>query len=433
MSTFVRLGKKVKHFAKAVLLPEPKCSVTYCRRIERVKTKERVCAMTFDDGPMGLPTSPDLFDGRCLTDVLLDTLSEFNAKGTFDVIGITADNYPDAAGAPGTPAWGGTAYDHYPAFEKDSFGGAVNCPQLMERIIREGHQITNHGYRHILFGKKSFVYGKRHTLGSLDKVLEDLEALDRLLRGQYGYPMTMSRPPHYVDRIDKNFTSYDAYEKMGYLYLAASFDGAGWLPAKSADPVQAEIDEMVEPMRKKLEEDPDFFCGQIIFQKDGYNMALRTPVAVGLRKQLELLDAAGYRVVTVQELLKRSPFADVGAEDPDFEAFRRLIDQGRAVAYSDNTLRPDALMTCGEFAMLAAPRSAAVDDRLAKLRAGDRAYRSRYSGAMAWCKNQGLLPRQAKESAPLTAEILSGAAELFGGTLPVEFTRRAVLRSYKAE
>ena len=36
MSTFVRLGKKVKHFAKAVLLPEPKCSVTYCRRIERV-------------------------------------------------------------------------------------------------------------------------------------------------------------------------------------------------------------------------------------------------------------------------------------------------------------------------------------------------------------------------------------------------------------
>lgn len=433
MSTFVRLGKKVKHFAKSVLLPEPKCCVTYCRRIERVKTTERICAMTFDDGPMGLPASPDLFDGRCLTDVLLDTLSEFNAKGTFDVIGITADNYPDAAGAPGTPAWGGTAYDHYPAFEKDSFGGAVNCPQLMERIIREGHQITNHGYRHILFGKKSFVYGKRHTLGSLDKVLEDLEALDRLLRGQYGYPMTMSRPPHYVDRIDKNFTSYDAYEKLGYLYLAASFDGAGWLPAKSADPVQAEIDEMVEPMRKKLEEDPDFFCGQIIFQKDGYNMALRTPVAVGLRKQLELLDAAGYRVVTVQELLKRSPFTDVGAEDPDFEAFRRLIDQGRAVAYSDNTLRPDMPMTCGEFAMLAAPRSAAVDDRLAKLRAGDRAYRSRYSGAMAWCKNQGLLPRQAKESAPLTAEVLSGAAELFGGTLPVEFTRRAVLRSYKTE
>ena len=90
-------------------------------------------------------------------------------------------------------------------------------------------------------------------------------------------------------------------------------------------------------------------------------------------------------------------------------------------------------MTCGEFAMLAAPRSAAVDDRLAKLRAGDRAYRSRYSGAMAWCKNQGLLPRQAKESAPLTAESLSGAEALFGGLLPEEFTRRAVLRSYKAE
>ena len=86
MSTFVRIGKKVKKFAKSVLLPKPKCHVGYCRRIERIKTKERVCAMTFDDGPMNLPACPDLFDGRAMTDVLLDILDEFNAKGTFDVI-----------------------------------------------------------------------------------------------------------------------------------------------------------------------------------------------------------------------------------------------------------------------------------------------------------------------------------------------------------
>ncbi|MFR5027047.1 MAG: hypothetical protein ACLTC3_13380 [Evtepia gabavorous] len=31
-------------------------------------------AMTFDDGPMDLPSSPDKFDGKALTDILLDTL-----------------------------------------------------------------------------------------------------------------------------------------------------------------------------------------------------------------------------------------------------------------------------------------------------------------------------------------------------------------------
>lgn len=429
MSIFVRIGKKVKKFAKAVLLPEPKCSVSYCRRIERVKTKERVCAMTFDDGPMELPTAPDGFAGRALTDVLLDTLAEFNAKGTFDVIGFTGENYPDTCGNVGSPSWGGVAFDHYPCFRADEKGGAAHCPRLIERIIREGHQITNHGYRHILFGKKPYVYGNRHIFGSLPAVTEDLSTLDRLLRGQYGYPMTMGRPPHYVDRIDKRFTSYDAYEQLGYLYLAASYDGAGWLPAKHADPVQAEIDEMVLPMQKKLEEDPDFFCGQIIFQKDGYNMALRTPVAMGLRRQLALLEAAGYRVVTVQELLKYSPFADVGADDPDFDTFCRLI-QTHAIAYSNNTLQPDKPMTCGELAMLLAPREAAVDWRREQLLAGNNACRSKYSGAMNWCMQQGLLPVSARETAPLSAELLRPAAAMFE-SLPQEFTRRAVLSAYR--
>lgn len=158
-------------------------------------------------------------------------------------------------------------------------------------------------------------------------------------------------------------------------------------------------------------------------------MALRTPVTVGLRKQLELLTNAGYRVVTVQELLNYSPFADVGADDPDFEAFRALAET-HAVAYSDNTLRPDQPMTCGEFAMLAAPRNAAVDERLRQLLAGNRAYRSRYSGAMAWCKEQNLLPKNARESTPLNAELLKNAERLFS-SVPEEYTRRAILRVYR--
>ena len=41
------------------------------------------------------------------------------------------------------------------------------------------------------------------------------------------------------------FTSYDAYAELGYQYLGASFDGAGWLPLGS---YEAEVEAMLAPM-----------------------------------------------------------------------------------------------------------------------------------------------------------------------------------------
>lgn len=428
-STWIKLGKKLKRLAKNTLFPTPKPLISYVRRIERVKTSEKVCAMTFDDGPMDLPCAPDQFGGEALTDVLLDTLQEFGAKGVFDVVGDTSENYPDVCGGPGTPTWGGTAFDHYPEFGQDKKGGAANCPRLIGRIVNEGHQITNHGYRHIIFGKKPYVYGKRQFQGDLDAVVADMDRLHSLLRDQHGYTMTMTRPPHYVDNIDGTFTAYDACAMMDYQYLAASFDGQGWLPAKTGDVQQAEVREMVDPLRKALEQDEGFFCGQIIFQKDGYNMALRTPVAFGLRQHLELLEKAGYRVITVAELLERSPFADVGAEDKDFEHLREL-QKNRAIAYSDNTLRLDSPMTRGELAMLLAPREAAVDLRIRKLKEGDKSFAHRYAGALHWCAQQHLLPAGAAPDSPLEPGDLRKASDFFSGTV-TGTTRREVLGKAK--
>ena len=428
-STWIKLGKKLKRLAKNTLFPTPKPLISYVRRIERVKTSEKVCAMTFDDGPMDLPCAPDQFGGEALTDVLLDTLQEFGAKGVFDVVGDTSENYPDVCGGPGTPTWGGTAFDHYPEFGQDKKGGAANCPRLIGRILNEGHQITNHGYRHIIFGKKPYVYGKRQFQGDLDAVVADMDRLHSLLRDQHGYTMTMTRPPHYVDNIDGTFTAYDACAMMDYQYLAASFDGQGWLPAKTGDVQAAEVREMVDPLRRALEQDEGFFCGQIIFQKDGYNMALRTPVAFGLRQHLELLEKAGYRVITVAELLERSPFADVGAEDKDFEHLREL-QRSRAIAYSDNTLRLDAPMTRGELAMLLAPREAAVDLRIRKLKEGDKSFAHRYAGALHWCTQQHLLPAGAAPDSPLEPGDLRKASDFFTGTV-TGTTRREVLGKAK--
>lgn len=357
MSWIVKVGKQGKKIVKKLITPAEKHYVGYTRRIERVQTTRRICAMTFDDGPMGLPASPDRFDGRTLTDVLLDTLAQYGARGSFDVIGDTSANYPDEAGKLGSAAWGGVRFDHYPDIHCDEQGGAEHNDRLIRRMLAEGHQITNHGYRHIIFGKKPFVYGAREYLPGFDAAVEDLSRLHTLMQTRYGYTMTLARPPHYVDKMTGGFTSYDVYDHMGYQYMAASFDGAGWLPSTEPDPeaaLQAEIRAMVEPMRKALEKDPDFFCGQIIFQKDGYNMAKRTPVAFALGEQLALLQEYGYQVVPV-----------------------------------------------GELAMLLAPKAETITRRVAQLRQTGRA--GAYDGAMAWCRENGLISEAAHPADHVTA------------------------------
>lgn len=193
MSWIVKAGKQGKKIVKKLIMPAEKHYVGYTRRIERVQTTRRICAMTFDDGPMGLPASPDRFDGRALTDVLLDTLAQYGARGSFDVIGDTSANYPDEAGKLGSAAWGGVCFDHYPDIHCDEQGGAEHNDRLIRRMLAEGHQITNHGYRHILFGKKPFVYGAREYLPDFDAAVEDLGRLHALMQTRYGYTMTLAR------------------------------------------------------------------------------------------------------------------------------------------------------------------------------------------------------------------------------------------------
>ena len=319
----IGLAKKAKHHFQDQIRERTPVYLSPVRRIERVATEERVCAMTFDDGPCRLPPNPDRSRGKPLTLVLAETLERYGAKGTFDVVGDTSANYPDRAGKHGSASWGGVAYDHYPDFQKDDQGGVAHCPELVGRLLAGGHEITSHTYAHVLFGWKPLVYGRRKYLQGLDPVAADLKKLHHALEKGWGYSMRLGRPPHYVDGIKGGFTSYDAYALMGYQYMAASFDGAGWLPSVLADPdaaLEAEVNAMVEPMKKALEQNPDFFCGQVIFQKDGFNMARRTPVADGLARMNEnprpCIAALLAKAVTASEL--------VGWDDLGTEALRKL-------------------------------------------------------------------------------------------------------------
>ena len=134
-------------------------------------------------------------------------------------------------------------------------------------------------------------------------------------------------------------------------------------------------------------------------------------------------------MITVAGLLERSPFADVGAEDKDFEHLREL-QKNRAIAYSDNTLRLDSPMTRGELAMLLAPREAAVDLRIRKLKEGDKSFAHRYAGALHWCTQQHLLPAGAAPDSPLEPGDLRKASDFFTGTV-TGTTRREVLGKAK--
>lgn len=363
--------KKIKHKYDAQIKARTPVYLSPVRRIERIKTTEKVVAMTFDDGPSAMFPNPKGTHTEGLTITLMKILDSFGAKGTFDVIGSTANSYPDEPGKAGSASWGGKKYDHYPDIYHDAEGGVIACPEIVDRLIRGGHEISSHTYSHILYGKKSLVYGGRSYLGNFADVLSDLEKLHTHMKEHHHYEIRLSRPPHYVDSIEKGLSSYDAYAIMNYQYMAASFDGAGWLPLAT---YEQEVEAMWKPIAEALEQDKDYFCGQIIFQKDGFNMARRTPVADGLSKQLKLLSDAGYRVVTVSELLEYSPYADLGEGDRCFESVKTLDRRGFCIAYRDNTVRISQPMTLEELCMTFFGRSTAAD-RIAHLLQSGGAYR----------------------------------------------------------
>lgn len=422
----IGLAKKVKHRFQDELRARRTVYLSPVRRIEQVKLSERVCAMTFDDGPCRLPANPPQ-DAKPLTLRLLETLEKYGAVGTFDIVGDTSGNYPDRAGKEGSASWGGVAYDHYPDFGKDENGGAKSCPELVKRILSGGHEITSHTWSHVLFGPKPLVYGSRKPLPDLDAVIADLRTMDGFMRENYGYRIRLSRPPHYVDGTRDGFSAYDAYAALGYDYLAASFDGAGWLPLAS---YAQEVEATWKPIEKLLAEDPDHFCGQIIFQKDGYNMARRSPVADGLAKQLALLTQNGYRVVSVSELLAKCPFADVSPEDGVFSAAKGLLEKGFCPAFSDNTVRADTPLTRGALAMMAFGRQSAVRRvelvRQRKKPFSDVPYRHPYAAAIEAAVGSGAMHAENGVFRPNDAPTVEEFGQLLHAVCKKEVGVRAV-------
>lgn len=349
----MKLARYVNSYIKQKKKEEMRRYLSPVRRVERFSPPSggRFCAMTFDDGPSRGQINPG--EGE-LTPVLLDILVKYDARGTFDVVGTTEHNYPDEVGKLGTPQWGGIRHDHYPEFGLDHLAGVVHNRDLVRRILDEGHELTNHTYSHVAFGPSFFVYGRRAYLPDLQAVVEDVRKLNELVEAEFGYRMMFSRPPHFIDKTKDGYNSYDAYRITGVHYLAASFEGGGWQPSKAT--YEETVNTMVEPFERALGQDPDYLNGQIIFEKDGYNMSKETPVVDGLPRQLEILRVYGYKVVTVRELMAMSPFNDLPDTHLHFDVIRQLDRSGYCIGYRDNSFQPDRGLTRGELAVMTVPQ-----------------------------------------------------------------------------
>ena len=365
--------EKMKSLFKAYRIHATSRFLSPVRQIERIAPPKdrRVAAFIFDNGPTAGTTG-----------AILDALESHGARATFDIIGTTAENYPDTKGEPGSPLWNGVKFDHYPAFERDAEGGAVNQPDLVRRLIARGHELANHSYSHVLFGRPpQSEPASRVCLTNSTRALDDVRRLHNFIRDNFdtaagsGYEMRLGRPPRGVDRTLDGRDAYYVFAEMGYNYLDASFDGGGWWPSTGSH--ATDVAAMVTPVEEALRADEGALNGQIIHLNDGYDPSGKTPVVDALPIQLEALRRAGYEIITVSELLEITPFADLAPDDEGQEAIRGLLAAGHVVGYKNNSFLPERDLSLGEMAAMILPRQVWRDSAEARAASAVAAARAR--------------------------------------------------------
>jgi len=190
-----------------------------------VHTDKMVLAMTFDDGPHPVNTPK-----------LLDMLKQRNIKATFFVIGKSAKTYP----------------------------------QIVRRIIEEGHEIGNHTWTHASLTTRSDAQIRSELKMSEDALVEAAGYRPHLIRPPYGAVST---------RI-KEFM----YSEFGYSTIMWSVDPQDWRrPGVSV--VTSRLVNGAHP-------------GAIMLAHD-----IHPPTIQAMPAMFDQLLAKGYQFVTVSQLM----------------------------------------------------------------------------------------------------------------------------------
>jgi cellulose synthase/poly-beta-1,6-N-acetylglucosamine synthase-like glycosyltransferase/peptidoglycan/xylan/chitin deacetylase (PgdA/CDA1 family) len=208
--------------------------------VQRTGDRPGLLALTFDDGP----------DPRW-TPAILDILKQENVPATFFIIGKN---------------------------------GQAN-PELVRRIVDEGHEIGNHSFTH-------------PNLGEIPLSLTELElnATQRLIESVVGRSTVLFRPPYFGDaEADKPQEVEPALmaQNLGYIMVGVRIDPDDWkLPVTADQIVQRTID-------RAKDANPET-RGEIVLLHDSGGD--RSATIEALPRLIHELKARGYRFVAVSDL-----------------------------------------------------------------------------------------------------------------------------------
>lgn len=193
--------------------------------------KEKKVAITFDDGPH-----------EKFTPEVLQVLKKYQAKATFFCIGKQIEK----------------------------------SPNIIERIIKEGHTIGNHSYSHSKF----------NGFFSTKKVTEEIEATNDLVESIIGKKMNLFRPPFGVT----NSAIAKAVRNTKHKVI-------GW-NIRPFDTVQKNEQIVINKIKKGISP------GAVILLHDTNH---RTPIV--LEQLLVFLQEKGYKTTTINELFSIEAYA----------------------------------------------------------------------------------------------------------------------------
>ncbi|MHC2184053.1 polysaccharide deacetylase family sporulation protein PdaB [Paenibacillus sp. PvR052] len=190
-------------------------------------------ALTFDD-------SPD----TQFTPQVLDVLKQYNVRATFFLIGSQAEKYPE----------------------------------IVKRIVREGHVIGNHSYDHKLFTKLTDEKFKAQVLQT-----------QKTLKSLIGYTPRLIRPPY--GEISENQLLWAS--QQGFRIVNWNVDSQDWKQIKR-DQVTNNILNHVK-------------TGSIVLQHTGGGPGQNLSGTVeALPTVIQTLQSRGYKLVTLPEMLQVS-------------------------------------------------------------------------------------------------------------------------------
>ncbi len=225
--------------ATGVIRSEKYTNIPSSYVIRRGGDRPGLVALTFDDGPDAVWTPR-----------ILDLLKQQNVPATFFVIGEDAQSHPD----------------------------------LVRRIVNEGHDIGNH----------TFTHPNISDIPDRLTVLE-LNATQRLIEAITGRSTVLFRPPYFGDaepNTPDEVMPVARAEHLGYLTVGLHVDPDDWAMPGSDEIVKQTISGVTNPDPEKR--------GEIVLLHDGGGD--RTQTLEALPQIISELRARGYRFVTVSEL-----------------------------------------------------------------------------------------------------------------------------------